>query len=158
MYFPGFFKHHSIWGYWGYQKTQINQITVASGGKTLVYTNDYYFRNQLPLPRGQSVGRYQDFYSMSLNYTLPLWYPDIALGPVVNFQRLRANLFGDYGYGRTVFKESSFSQTYTTVGAELKMDLNVMRFLPQFNIGVRYSYGISPSVTRFEVLIGAFNF
>ncbi len=158
MYFPGVAKHHSIWGYWGYQKTQLNQITVASGGKTLIYTNDYYFRNQLPLPRGQSVGRYQDFYSMSLNYTLPLWYPDIAIGPLLNLQRLRANLFTDYGYGRSIFSGNLYSQAYTTVGGELKVDLNVMRFLPQFNVGIRYSYGITPTVTRFEVLIGAFNF
>lgn len=94
---------------------------------------------------------------MSLNYTLPLWYPDIAMGPVLNVQRLRANLFGDYGYGRNIFK-STFTQAYTSVGAELKLDINVMRFLPQFNVGVRYSYGITPSVTRFEVLVGSFNF
>jgi hypothetical protein len=158
MYFPGLAKHHSFWGWWGYQNTQISQITVSSGGKTLVYSNEYFFRNQLPLPRGQSVARYQNFYSMSANYTLPLWYPDIAIGPLLNLQRLRANLFADYGYGRSVFKENTFSQSYTTVGGELRVDLNVMRFLPQFNVGVRYSYGITPAVTRFEVLIGAFNF
>ncbi len=158
MFFPGFAKHHSIWGYWGYQNTQISQITVASGGKTLVYSNEYFFRNELPLPRGQSVARYQDFYSMSVNYALPLWYPDIAIGPLLNLQRLRANLFTDYGYGRSVFNGTLYNQAYTTIGGELKVDLNVMRFLPQFNVGVRYSYGITPSVTRFEVLIGAFNF
>ena len=58
--------------------------------------DNYLFRNGIPLPRGQSVSRNQDMYSMSVNYTLPVWYPDIALGPVLNFQRLRANGFFDY--------------------------------------------------------------
>jgi hypothetical protein len=153
-YFPGFAKHHSVWGYWAYQKTDMPQVNLTTG-KGL---DNYVFRNQIPVPRGQSVSRFQDFYSMSLNYTLPLWYPDIAVGPLVNFQRLRANLFGDYGYGKSIYGTSGFSQTYTSVGGELRIDLNVMRFLPQFNVGVRYSYGITPATTRFEVLIGAFNF
>jgi hypothetical protein len=33
-----------------------------------------------------------------------------------------------------------------------------MRFLPQFDIGVRFSKGLKPSTTEFEVLIGTFNF
>ncbi len=153
MYFPGFAKHHSVWGYWAYQNTAVPLANLSTGAGL----DNYTFRNQIPLPRGQSVFRYQDFYSMSLNYTLPLWYPDIAMGPVLNVQRLRANLFGDYGFGRSTLN-STFTQAYTSVGAELKLDINVMRFLPQFNVGVRYSYGITPSVTRFEVLVGSFNF
>ncbi len=67
-------------------------------------------------------------------------------------------MFFDYGYGKSVFTAGAVSQTYTTVGGELKMDLNVFRFLPQFNVGIRYSYGLTPAVTKFEVLIGSFNF
>ena len=56
-YFPGLFKHHSLWGYWAYQKTKID----------LQDRGNYIFRNRVPLPRGQSVSRFQDFYSMSGN-------------------------------------------------------------------------------------------
>lgn len=144
---PGLLKHHSIWGYWAYQHSEIeNQI------------NNYTFRNQVPLPRGQSVYLFKDFYSMSANYTLPIWYPDVAAGPLLNFQRVRANFFYDYGYGRGIRQSSSFLQSYSSVGAEVKIDINVMRFLPQFNVGFRYTYGLNPTVTRFEVLIGSFNF
>lgn len=155
-YFPGIFKHHSLWGYWAYQHADID-LDFSNG---LDFGN-YTFRNQVPLPRGQSVSRFQDFYSMSANYTLPLWYPDIALGPLINFQRVRANVFFDYGFGSSTIITTSartVGESYTSIGGEVKLDINVMRFLPQFNVGFRYSYGLSPATTRFELLIGSFNF
>ncbi len=153
-YFPGLFKHHSLWGYWAYQKSDIptaNQIT----GEGL---NNYTFRNHIPLPRGQSISLFPEFYAMSANYALPIWYPDVALGPLLNFQRLRLNTFVDYGFGLIKTNRGNRSFSYTTVGAEVKLDLNLMRFLPQFDIGFRYSYGVAPSVSKFELLIGTFNF
>ncbi len=146
-YMPGFMKHHSIWGYWAYQNAQVEDKI-----------KNYTFRNQVPLPRGQSVSLFQNFYSFSVNYTMPVWYPDAALGPILNIQRLRANFFYDYGHGSSVFTDRTSVQTYTSIGTEIKFDINVMRFLPQFNVGFRYSYGLTPKVTKFEVLIGSFNF
>ncbi|CAN5387556.1 hypothetical protein BH09BAC3_BH09BAC3_14480 [soil metagenome] len=144
LFFPGLFKHHSLWGYWAYQYTGRSSLD-----------KEYIFSNQIPLPRGQTVFRFEDFYTIATNYTLPVWYPDIAIGPVLNVQRIRANFFFDYGYGKTVSR--GISQQYTSIGTEIKFDINVMRFLPQFNVGFRYSYGLTPSVTRFELLIGAIN-
>lgn len=158
MYFPGFAKHHSIWGYWAYQSSQILPFYRDASKTGVADNNNYLFRNQIPLPRGQTVSRYQDMYSMSINYTLPVWYPDIAVGPLINFQRVRANVFADYAYGKSVFTNGVAQQTYTSVGGELKFDINIMRFLPQFNVGFRYSYGITPATTQFEILIGSFNF
>ncbi|MEO7991639.1 MAG: hypothetical protein ABI663_18950 [Chryseolinea sp.] len=153
-YFPGLFKHHSLWGYGAYQYSQVDPVRVSSGEGL----DNYTFRNKIPLPRGQSVSRFQDFYSVSGNYTLPLWYPDLQIGPLLNIQRVRANLFFDYGFGSSVFPSGSVSQSYTSTGVEMKFDINIMRFLPQFDIGFRYSYGISPATTQYEVLIGTFNF
>lgn len=145
LYFPGIFKHHSLWGYWGYQKSKVYDTDV------------YLFNNQIPLPRGTSVARFEKFYSMSGNYTLPLWYPDAAIGPLLNVQRFRGNIFYDYGFGSSPTVERS--QTYASVGGELRMDFNVMRYLPQLNIGFRYSYALQPvTVTEFEFLIGLVNF
>jgi hypothetical protein len=96
---------------------------------------------------------------MSANYTLPVWYPDISLGPIVNFQRLRVNAFTDYGFGSSSSPEGSVSRTYLSVGGELRVDLNIFRLLNQFDIGFRFSYGIQPeSVTTFEFLLGTINF
>ncbi len=158
LYFPGLFKHHSIWGYWGYQATKIDLLSRTSPTTEFDDNGSYFFRNQIPLPRGISVSRFEKFYSMSANYTLPLWYPDLALGPVLNIQRFRGNAFVDYGYGSSFSgTDNATSGTYVSVGGELRMDINIMRFLPQFDIGVRYSYGLKPSVTNFEFLIGFLN-
>lgn len=158
MYVPGFFKHHSIWGHYAYQNSQIGQLYYTDTTKSKVADNmSYQFRNQIPLPRGQSVARFMDMYSMSVNYTLPLWYPDISVGPLLNLQRFRGNIFYDYAHGVSTFSGGSVAQSYSSVGGELRLDFNVMRFLPQFNIGVRYSYGLSPSTTKtnlFEIFLG----
>jgi hypothetical protein len=94
---------------------------------------------------------------MSANYTLPIVYPDIALGPLLNLQRIRMNGFLDYAYGNGRFG-SAVMQTYTSTGVEVKFDINVMRLLPQLDVGFRYSIGIQPSTSLFEVLIGTINF
>ncbi len=156
VYFPGLFKHHSFWGYWAYQGTKIPLLSRNSSSEPFEDNNSYFFRNQIPLPRGLSVARFEKFYSMSANYTLPLWYPDFALGPLLNIQRFRGNAFFDYGFGSTPQRE--LSQTYASVGGELRMDFNLMRYLPQLNVGFRYSYGLEPSASQFEFLIGFLNF
>ncbi len=155
LYFPGIFRHHSIWGYWAFQSTDIPIARVSGEG-----LDNYLFNNQIPLPRGLSsyISRFQKFYSISANYTMPIWYSDIAIGPLLNIQRFRGNAFLDYGFGSSQFGTNIVSQPYTSVGGELKMDFNIFRFLPQFNIGVRYSYGLKPSVTQFEFLLGLVNF
>ena len=145
LFFPGLAKHHSLWTYGAWQHTKFEQAI-----------QNYVFRNQVPTPRGHTVSRFQNFYSASANYTLPIWYPDIAAGPLLNIQRLRANLFFDYALGQSPLFE--VSQEYTSVGIEAKLDINIMRFLPQFDIGVRFSKGLRPATSEFEVLLGTFNF
>jgi hypothetical protein len=173
QYLPGIFKHHSLWGHWAFQGTSIPQLNLT----TEAGLNNYIFRNQIPLPRGLSMARYQTMYSMSGNYTMPIWYPDIALGPLVNIQRLRSNLFVDYAFGTSSFGDPLNklvrAQTNASVGVEMKLDINILRFYPKFDIGFRYSYGqeqrtsksgqqpatgSTNTVAKFELLIGTFNF
>ncbi len=152
MFFPGFAKHHSINGYWSYQSTEIAQANSTTGEGL----NNYLFRNQIPSPRGQTVSRFQDYYSMSANYTFPIWYPDIAIGPLLNIQRVRGNAFIDYAYGQS--KSFDRSQAYTSVGGELKFDVNIFRFLPQLDLGIRYSYAVETGVGNVEFVLGNIGF
>lgn len=64
----------------------------------------------------------------------------------------------DYGFGSSVIGENTISQSYLSIGNEVKFDINILRMLPQLDIGFRYSYGITPAVTRFELLLGTLNF
>lgn len=158
LYFPGLFKHQSLWGYWGYQKTKFDLLSRNANTISFEDNGSYIFRNQIPLPRGQSISRFENFYSMSVNYTSPVWYPDLNIGPLLNLQRIRVNAFLDYGFGSSVIGENTISQSYLSIGNEVKFDINILRMLPQLDIGFRYSYGITPAVTRFELLLGTLNF
>lgn len=147
FYFPGLMKHHSFYINGAYQNTLINNRN-----------DDYIFSNQIFYPRGHSYYRFKEFYSGSLNYTMPIWYPDLALGPVLNIKRIRSNFFYDYGYGKAIAYSPDENRYYTSTGVEVKFDFNFMRFLPQLDMGVRYAYGMHPVESRVEVLIGTIKF
>lgn len=153
MYFPGLVRHHSLWGYWAYQNTRIDWRDRA----------DYTFRNQIPLPRGASVSRFEKMYAMSVNYTMPLLYPDLHLGPLVNLRRIRVNGFTDYAFGSnpelSAITRSPESAAYLSAGMEVKLDLNFLRLMPEFDIGVRVSQVVRPGPNLVvELLLGTLNF
>jgi hypothetical protein len=136
-YFPGLFRHHFLYARVGYQK--------------LFQSSDqdiYQFRNRLFKPRGHAFPSDEKFVSFSANYALPVWYPDIAFGALLNVQRFKLNMFYDFGQGsgRQYYYSSKFvyystsEATYHSLGGELTMDFNVLRFPLQFEVGVRASY------------------
>ncbi|MDH4091506.1 MAG: hypothetical protein OEV24_13650 [Cyclobacteriaceae bacterium] len=161
FYFPGFAKHHFFYARGAYQES-------LQG----VETNLYTFRNRIPKPRGMSYPADEKFLSLSANYAFPLWYPDIALGPVLNVQRIKANIFFDYGQGqgRQYYYTADLSRAYgfsnddeyQSVGVETTFDINIMRFLPKFEIGFRSTYRFSNAYNTsgvvFEFLIGNIGF
>lgn len=162
FYFPGVAKHHSLYSRIGYQ--------VSNQG---IETDLYTFRNRLFKPRGYSYPTDETFYSFSMNYSLPLWYPDIALGPVLNIQRVKANLFYDYGSGKGTNYYYSVNYpglvllsytdaVYKSYGVEATFDINIMRFLPKFELGFRATYVTANAYknagTVFEFLIGNIGF
>ncbi len=62
----------------------------------------------------------------------------------------------DYAFGKGEL--TGASRSYTSTGIEVKFDVNVMRFLPQLDIGFRYTIGLKPSINTFEFLLGTINF
>jgi len=157
LYLPGFFRHHSFNVFGGYQH---NNITLND--------NNYWFANRMPYPRGVSGTTLEDFYTVRVNYEMPLLYPDLSIGPWLYLQRIKTNLFSDYGAGSidvTNFelqRQLEINEVYNSIGAELTFDFNFMRALPVLELGVRYSYWLnSPDEIlpySFELLIGSFGF
>ena len=142
LFFPGLFKHHSLYFRGGYQES-LSDPSLST----------YQFRNRISKPRGYSYPRDTKFISLSANYALPIWYPDISLGPILNLQRIKTNLFFDYGKSEGLIYLYRFlpgqptqryfvdnGATYQSMGAEVTFDINVMRFLPIVEVGVRASY------------------
>ena len=142
FYFPGISKHHFLYTRLAYQES-------LQGTATNLYT----FRNRIAKPRGHSYPADEKFFTFSANYALPIWYPDIALGPILNVQRVKANFFYDYGKGqghqyyyRANSDQVYFSTSdavYQSVGVETTFDINVMRFLPKFEMGFRSTYRVA---------------
>jgi hypothetical protein len=69
---------------------------------------------------------------------------------LLNVQRVKLNLFFDYGQGKSTSYYYNFSDNYyltgsrtsdyTSLGGELTLDVNFFRLLPQFEIGARATY------------------
>ena len=153
LYFPGIGKHHSLNFLVGYQ-----------GRKLKLSENEFWFNNRMPYPRGYSASIYENFTVIRSNYELPLIYPDLRLGPFAYIQRIKANLFYDFGYGQTdvINRDTNLTwqqeKYYESLGADLTFDFNVMRALPQLELGVRFIYVPELSSTQFEFLIGNIGF
>ena len=141
LYFPGLFKHHSAYVSLAYQRRDDE----LSG-------RQYYFNNRIPKPRGFSYPDHRTFTTIQGNYLFPLWYPDFNLGPVLNIKRIKVNGFMDFGLGRgeNFFIErnvenprifvGNLNANYLSYGAELLFDVNIMRFRPEFELGLRAVY------------------
>ena len=153
LYFPGFARHHSINFLAGYQHQQIT-----------LDENEYWFNNRMPFPRGYPASVFENFYTVRSNYALPILYPDLHIGPWLNIQRIKAELFYDYGYGELDVTntdrnlQAKFDHLYGSTGIDLTFDINVMRALPLIELGVRFVYIPEYESTQFEFLVGSFGF
>jgi len=146
FFFPGFFRHHSL----QLRSSYLNQ-ELTNGNNT------YLFSSPVLFTRGYSYLIFEQYVNNSVNYALPLLYPDLHIGPLINLQRIYTNLFFDIGT-RFVNDETD---NFRSVGAEVSFDFNLLRFLTLFNMGFRYSYAIDrvPSQQHnFQLLIGNFGF
>jgi hypothetical protein len=75
-------------------------------------------------------------YSFSVNYKLPLFYPDWSLGSAMYIKRFKLNVFYDFAGG----SEEDIIYKSSSTGAELTADLHILRFVFPFELGVRSYY------------------
>lgn len=117
LYFPGIMRNHSFAASFNFQE------------------GDGNYQNAVDVPRvsGYSFLRPigNTYNTLFFNYRLPLFYPDLEIGPLAYIKRLKMGLFADFeniGHGRQ-FSPRSF-------GFEVRGDMNLLRFyLPNFDIG-----------------------
>ena len=128
VYFPGLFKNHSFYVNTMYQKTQ--------------FLDNYRFPNFFFYPRGYNSFDSDEVTKVGFNYAFPLWYPDVALGPLAFVKRVKGNIFFDYGVLDTAFpydESESLNSDLTSMGIELRFDVRALR-LVEIDFGFRYSY------------------
>ena len=141
VYLPGLFKNHGIKTRY-YKQWNNPQIFL-------------YGSNKIPFPRGVDTYFGLDMQRFSIDYNLPVAYPDLSLGSLLYLKRIRADLFSDYLEGDIITGFDPLNidfKSFQTSGLELYFDFHAFRFLFPFNLGVRYSYLHNEAQSRFEGL------
>jgi len=139
--FPGAFRSHSSWISHSYRKEG--------------FTDSYKFVDNFSYARGYPSVPHDKINRFSVNYSIPIWYPDLAAGPVAFFQRVKTNFFFDFSEASldpilvsdfitdpNLNPNAQFeflNRRYKSVGVELTFDFRFFRIV-DLDLGVRWSY------------------
>jgi len=127
LFLPGIHRNHSLSVELDYQKEDL--------------LSNYRFSDNYDYARGYNRSlRVDELTKIGVNYRLPLWYPDVALGGLAFMKRVKANVFYDHGLvGVKRFPFANGTQAMRSAGVELGFDLRILRLL-EVDFGLRYSY------------------
>ena len=106
-------------------------------------SDQYIFGNLINPPRGYSdIPTALRLTKYTAEYVLPLFYPDLNIGPILYIKRIRATLFNDYMIGYKLYYPDFplIEKTFFSQGFDLYADYHVFRFIFEFSTGVRLSY------------------
>lgn len=118
---PGAWWHHHLFGEVSHEEQ--NQ-------------NGYHFATPSLFSRGYAGRFMQKRTKTSVNYALPLWYPDWNLSRYFYLKRISLNLFHDNTWGD---RYALHDARYESRGAELWFDSHFVRNAFPIQWGVRYS-------------------
>jgi len=135
LFFPGIAKHHGF------------RLDASYMNKTI---GDYSFSDDFIFPRGFTNIRAASAQKIGLNYKFPLWYPDLNIGSLLYFKRLKLNMFYDYGE----YTLHNDRHILSSAGCEWTCDTHVFRFFIPLDIGIRYAYLPRQNNSTFEFLLG----
>lgn len=122
VYLPGFARHHSLKLAAIYQ-TSVGGTVFPSGNRPLSY------RSSASIPIGFSSSYiYSDRYrAASVDYQLPVWYPDGGICAVVYIKRIRLNLGGQMAQFRVPSGAGMVQERIWSAGGDLIFDFNIFR-------------------------------
>ncbi|MDR0294796.1 MAG: hypothetical protein LBH91_01190 [Prevotellaceae bacterium] len=134
-YLPGLWRNHGLQLKAGFQWQQVED-------------EGYYLPDLLPPPRGYPRISSKQMVTFSIEYGLPLVYPDWNISWLVYFKRVQLKLFSDYArlvrYPDTKIKE-------TSVGFDLLADYHIFRFDFPVQTGIRCAFplthGLRPEIS-----------
>ena len=91
LYLPGVVRHHSLSLAGAYQ-------TSFGGFKSDILASNLSFMSSLLIPHGFNTGDImnRNYLATSVNYQLPLCYPEIGIPAIIYFKRIRLNAGFDY--------------------------------------------------------------
>ena len=162
--FPGLLKTHGTSIRFGYRQEDASDI--------------YKFRDDFFYARGYRALFGDEIWKTGFEYSLPLWLPDIALGPFLFIKRVKATAFYDLMSNRlnpVRFSElrelrrrspeiedaplNSDPSQFSSIGADIRFDFRFIRML-DVDMGFRYSYLLDNpgDPHRFDLIIASLGF
>ena len=133
-YLPGLVRHHSL------------RLAAAFEEQD---PSPYRFESEFIFPRGYDFAFHRNLAKLSVDYALPLAYPDVALGRYLYLKRLSLNLFFDCGRG----SDPGRRVWYRSAGLDFLADVHFFRLPVTINLGLRLAYRFTDRIVRFEPLV-----
>lgn len=127
IYTPGFWKHHSL---------------------KFVFANETGLRQRLTIPKGYTAKEIDlpwihTSQKLSAEYTMPVFYPDLSVGPIAYFKRLHFSGYIDYmrfkGAEYLINPQKKIFKKYS-LGFELGVETHFFRFFWPVTPVFRLSY------------------
>jgi hypothetical protein len=113
----------------------------------------YRFEDVFTNARGYGSRPFESIYRFSTNYTLPLWYPDLAAGSLLFLKRLSGNAFYDHSEGQLL----DIKTPLRSYGFELIADFRLVR-LVDVGAGLRVGRKIDESDYFVEFFLTSIRF
>jgi hypothetical protein len=139
LYTPGFAQHHSLSLAASYQ-------TSIGGFQSDMVLSNLTFKSTQLMPRGYSSYdiNNKNYTSASLNYQLPVWYPDGGWRGVIFFKRLRLNVGADYAsFDRQLISDDGSiierRKHIASAGIDLGVDFNLFSMPNAATISATFS-------------------
>ena len=112
------------------------------------------FINLIAMPRGLRGIYGEELTRYSADYVFPILYPDLEIGALLYLKRIRGALWTDYLMGKNVIVHDPSphyeDKTYSTFGADLLLDLNILRIPFPLTVGGRVTYEPGTGILGFE--------
>jgi hypothetical protein len=126
-YFPGLFRNHNLIFRYGIEKQNPDQYFIP------------VVRIDFPMGYPEYVSEL--FTTLKVNYSFPVVYPDLALGPFIYVKRIRADLFFNTAYGKNIRSISNgYTGNYNSYGTDLLFDVHALRILFPVSAGIRMGF------------------
>jgi len=146
LYFPGLMKNHSLKLSMAYEKQ--TKLTIDN------YKNTYYYASNIGNIRGYSFGFYESAAKVAIDYKLPLFCPDLALGSLVNIKRVKMLAFFDM----FASESQNITQNNASTGLQLLFDLNIFRLPYDFELGVEGAFLLNESKIVYSPVVMGISF
>ncbi|MDR1021960.1 MAG: hypothetical protein LBL94_01605 [Prevotellaceae bacterium] len=129
-YTPGVAVNHSVRLYGGYERQR----------------SPLMFATRMAVPRGFELENIaaSSMVSYSASYALPIYYPDISIGPLAYVKRIRANFFIDR---MDAYSEKQWAASLVGAGYEAMVDFNLLR-LPVMMISIGWRQTATRTFSR----------